>query len=73
MLLNETIFFSYLNKYNCFEKNPSIAVGVSVGPDSLALVFLLSKWIKLKQGTLNALICLGLFRLIKAIAPLVEY
>ncbi len=56
MLLNETIFFSYLNRYNCFEKHPSIAVGVSGGPDSLALVFLLSKWIKLKQGTLNALI-----------------
>ena len=40
MLLNETIFFSYLNRYNCFEKHPSIAVGVSGGPDSLALAFL---------------------------------
>ncbi len=56
MQLNETNFFSYLSKYNCFEKNPSVAVGVSGGPDSIALVFLVSKWIKLKQGKLYPLI-----------------
>jgi len=46
MLLNEEIFFSRLNAFNCFESNPHVAVGVSGGPDSIALVFLLNKWIK---------------------------
>jgi len=33
-----------------------LAVGVSGGPDSIALVFLLDQWIKLKKGKLIALI-----------------
>ncbi len=56
MSLNEEKFFSVLKKINCFEKNPHVAVGVSGGPDSIALVFLLNKWIKLKKGKLSALI-----------------
>ena len=56
MLLNDINFFSYLNNLKCFEKYPHVAVGVSGGPDSIALVYLINKWIKSKQGKLSALI-----------------
>ncbi len=56
MVLNETNFFSYLNRLKCFEKKPYVAVGVSGGPDSIALVYLAHRWIKKKQGKLIALI-----------------
>lgn len=56
MKLNEKNFLSYLNNLNCFENKPHVAVGVSGGPDSMALVFLLSKWVELKKGKLYALI-----------------
>ncbi len=56
MVLNETNFFFYLNSLKCFEKNPHVAVGVSGGPDSIALVYLAHRWIKKKQGKLIALI-----------------
>ena len=56
MLLNDVNFFSYLNNLKCFEKYPHVAVGVSGGPDSIALVYLINKWIKSKQGKLSALI-----------------
>ena len=38
-----------------FEKNPSIAVAVSGGSDSLALAFLAHQWIQEQGGTLTAL------------------
>lgn len=56
MLLNEENFFSKLNKFNCFERNPHVAVGVSGGPDSMALVFLINEWVKSRNGKLSALI-----------------
>ena len=56
MLLNEINFFSHLNKFNCFEKYPNVAVGVSGGPDSIALAYLLDKWIRTQKGKLQALI-----------------
>ena len=56
MILNEENFFSRLDKYNCFERNPQVAVGVSGGPDSIALVFLINKWINSRNGKLSALI-----------------
>ena len=46
----------YLNKKNLFETNPVIAVAVSGGSDSIALVFLLKNWIREKKGKLIALI-----------------
>ena len=45
-----------LDKKNLFEINPVIAVAVSGGPDSIALVFLLNKWIRKNKGKLIALI-----------------
>ena len=56
MSLNDIKFFSYLNNLKCLEKFPHVAVGVSGGPDSIALVYLVNKWIKSKQGKLSALI-----------------
>ena len=56
MSLNEEKFFSILKKINCFETNPHVAVGVSGGPDSIAIVFLVNKWIKLRNGKLTAII-----------------
>ena len=56
MSLDEINFFSYLNNLKCFENHPHVAVGVSGGPDSIALVYLINKWIKSKRGNLSALI-----------------
>lgn len=56
MVLNENIFLPYLNNLKCFENNPHVALGLSGGPDSMALLYLLNKWIKLKKGKLSALI-----------------
>jgi len=56
MSLNEKIFLSFLKKLTYFENEPHIAVGVSGGPDSMALTYMLSKWIKLKKGKLFALV-----------------
>ena len=39
-----------------FENRPHVAVGVSGGPDSMALVYLLNKWIKYKKGKLTAIV-----------------
>ena len=39
-----------------FENKPHIGVGVSGGPDSMALAYLLNKWIKYKKGKLTAVV-----------------
>ena len=56
MALNYRIFKSLLNNSECFENNPHIGVGVSGGPDSMALAYLLNKWIKYKKGKLTAIV-----------------
>ena len=56
MSIIEKHLFKSLNQKNLFETNPVIAVAVSGGPDSIALVFLLKKWIIKKKGKLFALI-----------------
>ena len=56
MLSFENRFYNNLNKNNIFENHPKIAVAVSGGPDSMALVFLLQRWIIKKKGKLIALI-----------------
>lgn len=51
-----SLFTNLLSKLDIFESAPRVAVGVSGGPDSLALVFLLNKWVREKGGSLIALI-----------------
>ena len=54
--LNEKKFISFLTNQKCFEDKPHVAVGVSGGPDSMALLFLLNQWIATVNGKLEALI-----------------
>ena len=56
MALNFTIFKSLLKNSEYFENNPHIGVGVSGGPDSMALAYLLNKWVKHKKGKLTAIV-----------------
>lgn len=48
-------FNRILTTLNTFESKPHIAVGVSGGPDSMALTFLLHQWIQEQGGHLHAL------------------
>ena len=56
MSIIEKKLYKTLNNNILFETNPVVAVAVSGGPDSIALVFLLKKWIRKKKGKLIALI-----------------
>ena len=56
MRLNQINFENIIKKNFLFEKKPKIAVAVSGGPDSMALVYLLDKWVKKNNGKLIALI-----------------
>ena len=56
MTLNYKIFKSLIENFEFFENKPHIGVGVSGGPDSIALVYLLNKWTKYKKGKLTAIV-----------------
>ena len=56
MSIIEKNLYKSLNQKNLFETNPVIAVAVSGGSDSIALVFLLKNWIRKNKGKLIALI-----------------
>ena len=56
MSIIEKTLYKSLNQKNVFENNPVVAVAVSGGPDSIALVFLLKNWIRKNKGKLIALI-----------------
>jgi len=56
MKLNKIDFINYLNNNFIFEKNPNVAVAVSGGPDSAALIFLINEWINLVKGNVIPLI-----------------
>ena len=56
MKLTNKEFIKTIEKKYTFEKNPSVAVAVSGGPDSMSLLFLILAFIKYKKGNLIALI-----------------
>ena len=56
MKLNNKEFIKAIEKKYTFERNPSVAVAVSGGPDSMSLLFLMRAFIKYKKGNLIALV-----------------
>ena len=54
--ITQSYFRLILKKYYLFEGQPKIAVAVSGGPDSMALLFLLNAWIRHNKGSLVALV-----------------
>ena len=52
MKITQAYFNLILKNYYLFEKKPKIAVAVSGGPDSMALLFLLNEWITINKGSL---------------------
>ena len=56
MNLTNKEFIKNIEKKYTFEKNPSVAVAVSGGPDSMSLLFLVNAFVKYKKGNLMALV-----------------
>lgn len=55
-LANAAAFAAAMAALGPFEPSPSIAVGVSGGPDSMALALLLRDWVAACRGSLSALV-----------------
>lgn len=53
---NAAVFAAAMAALGPFEQAPSIAVGVSGGPDSMALALLLRDWVAERCGSLSALV-----------------
>lgn len=53
--LSASEFAALIEHLGPFEANPAIAVGVSGGPDSMALTLLLADWAKARGGSVQAL------------------
>ena len=56
MILNDANFCNYINNSFVFENKPRVAIAVSGGPDSMALLHLVNNWVKTKKGIVEALI-----------------
>lgn len=56
MKITQLYFQQYLKINYIFEKKPKVVVGVSGGPDSMCLLFLLNSWVKINKGSLIAII-----------------
>ena len=56
MALDYRIFKKIIKNFEYFENKPHIAVGVSGGPDSMALAYLLNKWIEYSEGKSTAIV-----------------
>lgn len=54
-VINADEFSSLMKSIGYFEPNPSVAVAVSGGGDSMALLFLTQNWVEEHSGTLTAL------------------
>ena len=52
-ITNAEFSSSLKNHSFIFETNPSVAISFSCGPDSLALLILMNKWIKKHKGLLT--------------------
>ena len=61
MKITQSYFNLILKNYYLVEKQPKIAVAVSGGPDSMALLYMLNVWIKKNKGNFGCKIQVTFF------------